>query len=99
MWLMQVLIVHNPTRRVKGKFHSYGVEFDTNSFVFDLTSADMEVLWAWIMQQIPRHSFRATLATPSTGKPGFVLRGLGEKSSSCGTLDGIQVKKRKLKHF
>lgn len=45
---MRVLVLHHPTNRIKGEIRTHGVEVDTNVFVFDMTTKDVDSLWSWL---------------------------------------------------
>lgn len=92
---MRVLVLHHPTNRIKGEIRTHGVEVDTNVFVFDMTTKDVDSLWSWLWQQSLNHkNFTATLIEPCSGKPGFSTRSFGSNQGKTSVIDGVLVKSR-----
>lgn len=70
-----------------------GVEVDTNVFVLDITADAAEDLWCWMKTQV-RGEARATMIEPTTGKPGFTVKGLGDSPQRTELFDGIPLRVR-----
>ena len=95
---MQVLIVRNPSSRVKGLLRQVGLEVEPNVFVTSLTQDRALEVFEEVQyrgEEIP--GFRVILIQEETGLPGYSVRGSGENLLETSSLDGLTFRSRKKK--